>query len=270
MHPARCALHLALLLIAVIPLRGTGVSPVAAPVTRFTGKVVAVHDGDTISVLVPAGTVLPRGTREEVRGTGVSPVKPASSPLAVKVRLEGIDCPELAQPYGKVAKLFTSEHVFGRQVQVTSTAVDRYGRIVGRVTVDGRDLSEAIVSAGLAWHYTEYSRDLTLDALERAARASRRGLWAEKNPVPPWVFRRGVGTGASGGSAASGGSGASTSGRGLPVAPVTGPLHGNPSSRLFHEPGCPNYNCKNCTAVFATREQALAAGYKPAGDCRRR
>ena len=199
---------------------------------RFTGRVVAVQDGDTISVLV--------GRRP------------------VNVRLEGIDCPEPAQPYGRVAKVFTSDHVFGRTVDVEQTTIDRYGRIVGRVFVGGEDLSNAILAAGLAWHYTEYSSDRALAAAEQSARAAHRGLWSQANPVPPWVYRRPRARVAP------------SPGSALPATPgPAGPFRGNVQSHVFHVPGCPNYNCKNCTAVFATREDAIAHGYRPAADCHR-
>ncbi len=208
-------------------------SPQAVPSRHFSGRVVGVHDGDTISVLVGRRTV--------------------------KVRLEGIDCPELGQAYGRVAKLFTSDRVFGKNVEVEETAIDRYGRSVGRVTMNGEDVNAAIVSAGLAWHYTQYSTDRALDAAERSARAAHRGLWSQPNPVPPWVYRR-----------------AGSSRRASPGLPAearsakAGPFHGNTQSHVFHAPGCRNYDCRNCTAVFATREEAVAHGYKAAGDCERR
>lgn len=226
----------------------------------LSGRVVAVQDGDTISVLV--------GRRP------------------VKVRLEGIDCPEPAQPYGRVAKVFTSDHVFGKTVEVEQTTIDRYGRSVGRVFVNGEDLSNAILVAGLAWHYTQYSSDRALAAAEQSARAARRGLWSQPNPVPPWVYRRpharvapppgsaapvirgraAPGTAPTAGVARS----APAAGSALPsTATASGPFHGNVQSHVFHAPGCPNYNCKNCTAIFATREDAIAHGYRPAADCHR-
>jgi micrococcal nuclease len=203
----------------------------AAPQTRFTGRVIGVTDGDTISVLT--------GGR------------------AVKVRLEGIDCPELEQPYGRVAKQFTSDRAFGRLVDVTGTTTDRYGRLIGRVVVNGEDLSLTLIAAGLAWHYTEYSSDRQLAAAEQAARRAHAGLWSQRDPVPPWVARRAPSAASSAASRAS-------------PAPVTssGPYHGNVRSKVFHKPGCPNYDCKQCTAVFATRAEAIAHGYKPAGCCK--
>ncbi len=215
--------------------------PLQAARVRFGGRVVSVHDGDTISVLVAR--------------------------RAVKVRLEGIDCPELGQPYGRSARLFTSSRVFGRWVAVEQTTVDRYGRRVGRVFVDGEDLNTAILAAGLAWHYTQYSNDRAMDAAEQAARAAHRGLWSQPNPVPPWVYRR-PGSKAQNRMTRAPSAPRST---GLPVArtsaPSSGPFHGNVRSHVFHAPGCRSYNCTNCTAVFATRDEALAQGYKPAGDC---
>ena len=68
---------------------------------------------------------------------------------------------------------------------------DRYGRFVADVLLpDGKSLNRELVRAGLAWHYVRYSNDVTLARLESDARASRRGLWADTRPVPPWEFRK--------------------------------------------------------------------------------
>jgi micrococcal nuclease len=130
----------------------------------FSGKVVAIHDGDTISVL--------RG-REPVR-----------------LRLEGIDTPELGQAFGRAAKQFTAALAFGREVTVTTRYRDTFDRPVARVRLGGEDLSQALVRAGMAWHFTRYSNDRELATAEREARSARRGLWAEPNPTPPWLWRK--------------------------------------------------------------------------------
>ncbi len=132
----------------------------------FTGKVVGVSDGDTISVM-----------REG---------------KAVKVRLHGIDCPEKKQPYGTKAKRFTSDMAFGKEVTIWGKTKDRYGRIVGEVILpDGKNLNREIVDAGLAWWYQKYApNDWILKALEAGARAKKRGLWMDKNPIPPWEWRK--------------------------------------------------------------------------------
>lgn len=130
----------------------------------FEARVVGVADGDTISVL--------DGTTQ------------------VKVRLNGIDCPERRQAFGARAKQLTSQLVFGKTVTVRPFGKDRYGRVLGEVVLaDGRELSRELVAAGMAWHYTRYSKDETLARLERLAREGRVGLWSEARPVAPWEFR---------------------------------------------------------------------------------
>ena len=133
----------------------------------FTGKVVGISDGDTISIM------------REGR--------------AVKVRLHGIDCPEKKQPFGNQAKQFTSEWAFRKEVKVQVQTTDGYGRIVGEVILpDGLNLNQELVDAGLAWWYRKYApNNRTLKALEAGAREAKRGLWADKNPIPPWEWRRG-------------------------------------------------------------------------------
>ncbi len=131
----------------------------------FTGKVVGVTDGDTISVLRDGE--------------------------AVKVRLAGIDCPEKKQAYGQRAKQFTADLAFGKAVTVSYSKRDRYGRILGEVALPGgKVLNQELVRAGYAWHYTRYSKDRTLAELEEAARKAERGLWQDPDPVPPWEFRK--------------------------------------------------------------------------------
>ncbi|MBU1155348.1 MAG: Ada metal-binding domain-containing protein [Proteobacteria bacterium] len=44
--------------------------------------------------------------------------------------------------------------------------------------------------------------------------------------------------------------------------------HGNVRSRKFHRPSCRYYDCKNCTARFTSREQAIQAGYVPCKVCK--
>ncbi len=130
----------------------------------FTGRVVGVSDGDTITVLH--------------NGKGK------------RIRLHGIDCPEKRQAFGNRAKQFTSKLVFGNTVTVQVMDRDRYGRTVGVVLLpDGRSLNHELVRAGLAWMYRRYTNDQSLSDLEEEARVARRGLWADAEPVPPWEWR---------------------------------------------------------------------------------
>jgi endonuclease YncB( thermonuclease family) len=204
----------------------------APPARRFEAEVVGVIDGDTIDVLVG---------RQKTR-----------------IRIEGIDCPELAQPFGRAAKQFASDRVFGKRVEILSQSTDRYGRTIARVRVGDEDLGLALLKAGLAWQYTTYSHDPIYGSAERRARLARQGLWADKDPVPPWVERRHAAA-------------PKVPARPVPAqaraGSVAGPFHGNVKSMVFHAPGCPNYNCTQCTAVFATAQDAVAKGFRPAADC---
>ena len=130
----------------------------------WEGKVVSVTDGDTIKVL--------------------------SNGIQVKVRLAAIDCPEKGQPWGKKAKQFTSHMILHKTVVVLPEGEDRYGRIIGWVFIEEINLNKALIRAGLAWHYRQYSDDSLLTALEMEARAAKKGLWSEPYPVPPWAWRK--------------------------------------------------------------------------------
>lgn len=150
---------------AVSSRAGGGAKAAPLPPRAETGgRVVRVRDGDSIVVL--------RG------GVGI------------EVRLDGIDCPELAQAFGRKAKKFTSDLAFGRSVRLVGKGKDRYDRELAEVFLpDGRSLNRELVAAGYAWWYRKHSTDRTLEALEQSARRARRGLWADPEPVPPWDFR---------------------------------------------------------------------------------
>jgi endonuclease YncB( thermonuclease family) len=132
----------------------------------IAGKVVGVHDGDTLTVLTAAKE-------------------------SVKVRLYGIDAPESKQAFGARAKQELSELAFAKDARVDVQSKDRYGRTVGRVFVGPVDVNAEMVKRGFAWWYKAYAKkDSLLDAAERAARKAGAGLWADKAPVAPWDFRK--------------------------------------------------------------------------------
>lgn len=130
--------------------------------TRFSGTVIKVADGDTITVTA--------GRKTEIR-----------------VRLDGIDCPELHQAYGTKARQYASARVYGRDVTVVAHGKDDYGRTLGTVFVENSSLNEELVSLGLAWAYVYHSTKYA--SVEKDARSRRIGLWSDANPVPPWEFR---------------------------------------------------------------------------------
>jgi len=218
----------ALVLLLTLDLVTAAQSPAS-----FTGRVVGVLDGDSLLVL--------DGRRQ------------------VDVRLLGVDAPEGGQAYGSACRRTLSNLVFGKTVAIQVVDIDRYERSVSRVTVDGRDAGLEMIRAGCAWHYRQYLDDVAYAAAEQDARRARRGLWQDAAPVAPWNYRQQRSSPAP-----------PPAGRGLLTAPAvstSGPFHGNVNTRTFHAPGCANYACKNCTAVFATREAAVAAGYRPHVEC---
>lgn len=110
----------------------------------------------------------------------------------VEVRVFGIDAPEKGQPFSKKARTRSKELLEGEDVVIeVTTPRDVHGRVVGNVFLaDGRNYAHVIVGEGLAWQFRRYSKDPTVAALEREARGDRRGLWYDKNPEPPWEYRR--------------------------------------------------------------------------------
>lgn len=131
---------------------------------EITGKVIRVIDGDTIDVL--------------------------ENTMPVRIRLQDIDAPEKKQPFGSWSADQMKKLVAGQSVTISYTARDRYGRIIGRVSLHGTDASTYMVNAGAAWVYDRYNTNYHLPDIQRQAQAAKRGLWAGSNPVPPWVWRR--------------------------------------------------------------------------------
>lgn len=112
-----------------------------------------------------------------------------------KIRLAGIDAPERAQPFGDRSRQHLARLVFRQVVFIDAAGQDRYGRVIGKVLLNGQDVNLAQVQAGMAWHYKRYEQDqspadrrLYRDA-EDSARSARRGLWQDVAPVAPWEFR---------------------------------------------------------------------------------
>jgi endonuclease YncB( thermonuclease family) len=136
-----------------------------ASADEFQGRVIGVSDGDTLTVL--------HDRRPE------------------SIRLHGIDAPEKGQPFGTRARQFTASLAFGQTVVVRVRDRDRYGRTVADVILaDGRNLGHEIVRAGYAWWFRRYSADHRLAAAEAEARHVQAGLWSDREPVPPWQWRR--------------------------------------------------------------------------------
>ena len=203
----------------------------------LTGKVVAVHDGDTFTL--------------------------QSGSSLYKVRLAEVDAPEMGQVFGQQARRFTEELALGRRVRVNISLIDKYDRRVGTVIIeDGRVLNEELVHAGLAWYYrVSPVRNPRLQRLEQGAFQNRLGLWVEKEPIPPWEFRR-----------------EST----IQELPATASevdydrifhygMVGNRRTKKFRWPACKHYRLSRPrqALIFHSRQQARQMGFKPAADCPR-
>lgn len=135
---------------------------------EIIGHVVAVADGDTVTVLTGADQ-------------------------RIRVRLAQIDAPERGQPFSRLSTQSLREMVHNQQVRVVVEDIDQYGRTVGRIYrfMDNGELDANAeqVRRGMAWVYRRYASDESLYALEQEAREARRGLWRQRNPVPPWQHR---------------------------------------------------------------------------------
>ncbi len=135
-----------------------------------SGKVVKIADGDTITIL----------DEQNVQH---------------KIRLQGIDAPEHRQDFGEVSREHLASLVFGRYVRIEYEKVDRYGRLVGKVWIDGNDECLEQLKAGLAWHYKEFEKEQpaadqqVYANAEQEARSQKRGLWKDPAPTPPWEYR---------------------------------------------------------------------------------
>jgi endonuclease YncB( thermonuclease family) len=205
------------------------------PDQTLSGTVVAVHDGDTLTV--------------------------QSGSSLYKVRLSDVDAPQMGQVFGKQARQYTEQRVLGRRVQVNVSMIDRYGRRIGEVIVeDGRVLNEELVHAGLAWYYRVHPvRNERLQRLEHYAFTQKLGLWVEKEPLPPWEFRR--------------------ESR-IPELPMTARqvdydrifhygIVGNRRTKTVRWPACTKYRLSHPqqTLIFHSLQQARELGFTSAKDC---
>ena len=129
----------------------------------FTGKVVAVIDGDTIDVLADR-------TKQ-------------------RVRLAQIDAPESTQAFGTQSRRWLDKRIYGKMVTISTHGRDRYRRVIGSVLLHGRDINLDSVQSGMAWAYLRYVTDPQYVTAETQARAEHRGLWHDTNPTPPWDYR---------------------------------------------------------------------------------
>ena len=181
------------------------------------------------------------------------------SVAGVRIRLEGIDAPELAQqcthagrPWnaGKIARQRLAGLVADRTVTCRAFGRDGYGRLIARCQAAGRDLGGELVRAGLAWAFVKYSTTFVAD--EQAARRSSVGIW-QSRCEPAWAFRR------------------NRWGREAQAAPAGCAIKGNisPNGRIYHMPWSAWYAKTRIDPArgerwFCNETEAQQAGWRPA------
>lgn len=209
---------------------------------KFSAKVVGILDGDTVQVLTPGH-------------------------LTYAVRLNGIDAPESAQPFGKESTQHLSELIFGKGVNLEcKNERDDYGRLVCKILIQGgEDVCLDQLRAGLAWHYKQYQDEQspsdreTYAAAECTAMKKKIGLWGDPRPEQPQDFRHGTNSPLL----------FDINGCRKSSEPATGPVVGNSRTHIFQWPGCPYYATisSDSQVPFPSPEAARAAGYRPARNC---
>jgi micrococcal nuclease len=133
--------------------------------TTLTLKVVSVHDGGTF-------TGIHDGNQQ------------------VKVRLDAVDAPELSQPYGQASRKALGDKIFGKVVTVTTKKHDRYGRTIGHVLIEKRDINLELREEGVVWHFKKVDNHKRLHEAEQSVRAAKKGLWRDADPIAPWDWRK--------------------------------------------------------------------------------
>lgn len=128
------------------------------------GKIVKVSDGDTV-------------TLEDNNGK------------KRRVRLNGIDCPEIGQEYGTEAAKYVKNIALNKYVNVEIIGKDQYDRILGVLHVDGVNVNEALLKNGLAWVY-KYNEDERYNSLLSEARALKMNIWSNPKSIDPYTWRK--------------------------------------------------------------------------------
>lgn len=172
-------------------VRGVALAVLCAVAPAFAQELQAVPDGSAVPTVPSVANR--KGHAADVVVTGVSDGDTATALIdgrSTRLRLSRIDAPEHRQAWGQRAEQSLRELVWKRLVHIEWREVDRNGRPIVTMTIDGLDVSEEQVRRGMAWVYRAYSRDPRLLGLEALARESRLGLWSDESPVPPWEWRR--------------------------------------------------------------------------------
>lgn len=135
----------------------------------YTGEalVTKVHDGDTFTCNSRNGVV--------------------------KVRLSGVDAPEMDQAFGSQAKEFLKGLILHQKVYLKNCEIGSYKRLVSTPFILNQNICLKLIVAGLAWRYykytlAEYSKNY--QEAQGTAFLFGRGLWSQNKPIAPWIWRK--------------------------------------------------------------------------------
>lgn len=130
----------------------------------FEAKVISVYDGDTVTVM--------RGENK------------------FRIRLYGIDAPEMKQEYGKESRDYLRGLISNKTVRIESKGKDRYGRTIGKIHYNGQDINKKLLENGYAWYYRQFAKDeKSYEKATTVAQQNRRGIWKNKENLEPWKYR---------------------------------------------------------------------------------
>mgnify|MGYP000582531483 CR=1 FL=1 len=136
----------------------------------WPGVVTHVSDGDTVWVqAMPSGQI-------------------------VKVRLQGVDAPEICQAWGPHSRDALHAALYAQVIDVQGRYHDSYGRLLARLSRQGNDVGAWMVVQGHAWSYSYQRRPGVYDAQQATAQAQHLGLFADAHAIQPRWFRKQVGS----------------------------------------------------------------------------
>ncbi len=157
---------------AFFPLYTLFFQPAVA--SEFEAEVLEVVDGDTIKI--------------------------RHQDQVLRVRLQGIDAPERNQPFGSEATNYLATKVDGMRISILSSGHDKYGRLLGKIMLNGEDINRHLLELGYAWWYRYYRDQQSLtdqhayELAEEKAKFFKRGLWSDPEPINPYEWRKKHGT----------------------------------------------------------------------------
>lgn len=145
--------------------------------SQWEGKVTRVSDGDTLWI----------ETQISSRPNGMPK---SNQTVTRKVRIEGIDAPEICQTYGKASQAALQQKVLHKAVAVDTRSKDDYGRDIAKLKLNNEDIGAWLVSNGHAWSYHSRRNKGMYAKEEQTAQSEKRGLFAQPSPTEPRQFRQ--------------------------------------------------------------------------------